>query len=285
MPESSTAMITELRKKFLSRMIECGLLAIDAQGVASIADSSSKASRQIAARFLQNIGSETAGTRMAGQTSGRSLEDFVRIFLEESFPRLSVVRCGNFHVSAGGDISKYDQYSHLTEVERAVQRDPALKIALGRDYIIKPDVVIYRSPVSDEDINALFKIVDDEHARLTPLRSTNGSLPTLHASISCKWTIRSDRVQNARSEALNLIRNRKGKLPHISVVTAEPMASRLASIALGTGDIDCVYHVALTELRDAIDEVGSEDARELIQVMIEGRRLRDISDLPFDLAT
>jgi len=43
--------------------------------------------------------------------------------------------------------------------------------------------------------------------------------------------------------------------------------------------------VALTELRDAIDEVGSEDARELIQVMIEGRRLRDISDLPFDLAT
>lgn len=82
-----------------------------------------------------------------------------------------------------------------------------------------------------------------------------------------------------------MIRNRKGKLPHISVVTAEPMASRLASIALGTGDIDCVYHVALTELRDAIDEVGSEDARELIQVMIEGRRLRDISDLPFDLAT
>lgn len=277
--------ITEIRKKFLSGMIDCGLLAPDKDGVASIADSSSTSSRLIAATLLSKIGSEIAGDRRAGQTSGRQLEDFVRTFLEDVFPKLAVVRCGKFHVAAGKDISKYDQYSHLVEVERAVKRDPELRIALGRDYIIKPDVVIYRSPVDDDEINASGWLVDDEHARLTPLRSANSSLPTLHASISCKWTIRSDRVQNARSEALNLIRNRKGKLPHIAVVTAEPMASRLASIALGTGDIDCVYHIALPELRDAIHEVGSEEARELIDVMIEGRRLRDIADLPFDLAT
>ena len=53
--------------------------------------------------------------------------------------------------------------------------------------------------------------------------------------------MRSDRAQNSRTEALNLIRNRKGNLPHIVVVTGEPMPARIASLALGTGDIDCVY--------------------------------------------
>ena len=46
-------------------------------------------------------------------------------------------------------------------------------------------------------------------------------------------------------------RNRKGNLPHIVVVTGEPMPARIASLALGTGDIDCVYHFALYELVDA----------------------------------
>ena len=54
---------------------------------------------------------------------------------------------------------------------------------------------------------------------------------------------------------MNLIRNRKGHLPHIVVVTGEPLPSRLSSIALGTGDIDCVYHFALEELINAVDEM------------------------------
>ena len=83
---------------------------------------------------------------------------------------------------------------------------------------------------------------------------------------------------------MNLIRNRKGHLPHIVAVTAEPMPSRIASIALGTGDVDCVYHFALTELKEAIEHIGSEDSSELIRTMIEGNRLKDISDLPLDLA-
>lgn len=105
----------------------------------------------------------------------------------------------------------------------------------------------------------------------------------LHAVISCKWTMRSDRAQNARSEALNLIRNRKGRAPHIAVVTAEPLPSRISSLALGTGDIDCVYHFALNELVAAVSDLGSDDSRELLQIMIEGQRLKDISDLPLDL--
>jgi len=70
----------------------------------------------------------------------------------------------------------------------------------------------------------------------------------------------------------------------VVVVTAEPTPNRLASIALGTGDIDCVYHFALYELQATIKSLGLSDAADLLAVMIEGKRLKDISDLPLDLA-
>ena len=58
----------------------------------------------------------------------------------------------------------------------------------------------------------------------------------------------------------------------------------LASIALGTGDVDCVYHFALSELLQAVQEDERDDsAAELIGHMVEGKRLRDISDLVLDL--
>ena len=67
-------------------------------------------------------------------------------------------------------------------------------------------------------------------------------------------------------------------------MTAEPMPNRLASLALGTGDIDCVYHFALYELMHAVKEVGSEDAVETLETLVQGKRLKDISDLPLDLS-
>ena len=145
-----------------------------------------------------------------------------------------------------------------------------------------------RNPATSEEVNESEILLDDTGvAALTPFLEKNQSkpLPYLHASISCKWTIRSDRSQNTRTEALNLVRNRKGHLPHIVAVTAEPLPMRIASLALGTGDLDCVYHFALDELREVCGSVdGSEDQREMLETMIQGDRLRDISDLPFDLA-
>ena len=62
------------------------------------------------------------------------------------------------------------------------------------------------------------------------------------------------------------------------------MPSRIATLALGTGDLDCVYHFALPELVAAVEAMKNDVAIDLIKVMVDGRRLRDISDLPFDLA-
>lgn len=150
--------------------------------------------------------------------------------------------------------------------------------------MVAPDVVIYRSLCEDDEINAGQCIVNDDICKMAAIRKSNGGKPLLHASVSAKYTMRSDRAQNSRTEALNLIRNRKGHLSHIVVVTVEPMPNRLASWVLENGDIDCVYHFAFYELMQAVNEVGSKDAKEILEILVQGKRLKDISDLSLDLA-
>lgn len=282
--QKAEAIVSVARRAFLSALLT-KQLRLDDNGVASIADSSSKTSKAISAELIARLGAEAAGARLAGQTAGTGFETAVAAFLQETFPKLGILRCGSFQVFKGGaSIDAYEQYEHLAAVALATDANPALKVALGRDYLIKPDVVVVRLPETDEAINGGLLLVDDTIARLTSIRLKNNTRAILHASVSCKWTLRSDRAQNARSEALNLIRNRKGRLPHTAVVTAEPTPGRIGSLALGTGDIDCVYHIALHELRESIEALGYEDSLDLLDTMIEGKRLRDISDLPLDLA-
>jgi len=69
-----------------------------------------------------------------------------------------------------------------------------------------------------------------------------------------------------------------------SAAQASPPPCASPSLALGTVDIDCVYHFALPELRAAVRDKGGEDTKELLDMMIEGKRLKDIADLPLDLA-
>lgn len=259
------------------------------QGVASNADSSSKPSKAIAGALYRQIGAEVEGKRLVAQTSGKAFEDHCAQFLRQTFPLLTAVRPGDWSVQCVGGrnrltLARFAQYEHLSTLHDLAEGDPKIKVILGGDYTITPDIVISRARVSDEALNTPERLVNDDVACHTDLRLRNGSSPLLHASVSCKWTLRSDRAQNARSEALNLIRLRKGAQPHIAVITGEPLPSRIASIALGTGDIDCVYHFALPELVQAVNDVGAEDAAELLRVLIEGKRLRDIADLPLDLA-
>jgi hypothetical protein len=254
--------------------------------VPSNADADSRASIDVAARIFDLLCSEgVSAERLSGQLSGSKFEQIVRAFVEETFPRLCSLRPGKWifpHEARA--IARFEQYEHLGELTKVAGSNPELAVLLGADYLIKPDVLVAREPESDEAINAGLMVVDRQTALRTGLRAANNQKPLLHASISCKWTIRSDRAQNSRSEALNLMRSRKGRVPHIMVVTGEPLPSRLASLALGTGDIDCVYHFALPELESAVSEIESEESARLVRIMVEGKRLKDISDLPLDLA-
>ena len=278
----------QARKAFHTKLLEA-TLTFNKEGVASNADSGNTSSKAIAKGIADLLRAETKGERIAGQTSGNQFEDICAEFVRGAFLQLGHLRPGSWdvHQVSGRnrlEIAKYEQYAHLVALDRAAKNDPELAAALGSDYTITPDIVVVRALAEDGEINAREALVDANIARLASLRKANGGLPLLHASISCKWTIRSDRAQNARSEALNLIRNRKGRLPNIMVVTAEPLPSRLVSIALGTGDIDCVYHFALYELQTTIKALGMTDAADMLAVMVEGKRLKDISDLPLDLA-
>lgn len=286
--KDSRAFFAAARRTFHAALLSRVLFTND-KGVPANADSGSRASIAIAKGIMNRLGEEIQGERLAGQMSGREFEEIVCSFINETFKQLSHLRPGLWTVEQitarnQAILARFEQYAHLAALARAAAKDPELKTALGNDYTIAPDIVVIRNLESDARINAPRELVDESVSRHASLRESNGGLPILHASISCKWTMRSDRAQNARSEALNLIRNRKGRLPHVVVVTGEPTPGRLSSLALGTGDVDCVYHFALPELIDSVKEHDQDDTAELLKIMIEGNRLKDISDLPLDLA-
>ena len=281
------ALIAEARKKYHNAMLSNGILTVDKKGIPSNADSSSRLSIAIAKGIANRLMAETHD-KAVGQTSGSKFEQINMEFLAETFPKLQNIRPGKWHIAKLGNrssvkTSSFAQYEHLDYLMKLVAYDKALATSLGNDYMVAPDVVIYRELLTDNEINSSQIIVDESISTMTDLRRKNGGKPILHASISAKWTMRSDRAQNSRTEALGLIRNRKGHLPHIMVVTGEPLPSRIASLALGTGDIDCMYHFALYELIDAVKNTGAEDSIEMLDSLISGKRLKDISDLPLDL--
>lgn len=250
-------------------------------------DSESRICEVIVAALVEALVGVKHGKQHIHHDADQLFAEATREFLQDALALLTPIRPCEWRISTDGGLS-FAQYEHVTNLQRLLREDPDLKSALGGDYLITPDITIGRQPVADAEINRDAVVVGDVASvcQYSPLRAANRTDDSLilHASISCKWTMRSDRAQNIRTEGLNLIRNRKGHLPHIAAVTAEPLPSRLASLALGTGDLDCVYHFALPELQAAVAKTGSSDQLEMLTAMVEGRRLRDISDLPLDLA-
>ncbi|WP_325052801.1 NgoMIV family type II restriction endonuclease [Kribbella turkmenica] len=156
----------------------------------------------------------------------------------------------------GALITDYAQYAHLTALDSVMDKNPNLRVTVGRDYLIKPDVVV--------------GLVG------TPTASTQ---PWMHAAVSCKWTIRSDRIQNIRHEFGQMVRHRRGRQPHLITVTAEPLPTRLASIARGTGEVDAMYHVAFDELAAAVSASKNTGQQEAWGEVVDQGRLRDYNTL------
>lgn len=228
------------------------------KGVPNIADKGSRTSIEIAAAILQIL--EIDGTtELSGQGAGARLEQGVAAMLTT---RLNVEAPNRvWSVALGRPITEFAQYSHVADLDALISQDTTgvLRTVVGTDYLIRPDVTV-----------ALENF---------------GELPFLHAAVSCKWTIRSDRVQNIRHESVLLTRLRRGRQPHIVSVTAEPLPTRLAAIARGTGEVDAVYHATLGPLVQATEHVGTAEQQEVLAEMVDQRRLFDLSDLPVVLAT
>jgi hypothetical protein len=160
-------------------------------------------------------------------------------------------------------VTDFAQFLHLSEIQRVLDANPTLRSTFGGDYQIETDVCVGVENSAD------------------PF-----AIPFLHAAISSKWTIRSDRVQNVRHEFATLVKNRRGRSPHLIAVTAEPLPSRLLSIARGTGEVDNVYHLLYEHLDDAVHQlwdVLSHEQRSAWTEMVIQKRLRPYSSLVDDL--
>lgn len=179
----------------------------------NFADGNSKASTAIALGVVQRLGYASNYQIIAEQHAGGLFQTITKDFLQEAFTLLLHLRPGNWEYRVNKtSISGYDQYEHISHLKEVVENDSNLRSALGGDYVVAPDIVIGRIPVFDEEVNSIRNVINTSEniSTLTPFRAVNQKVirPILHASISCKWTIRSDRSQNTRTEALNLIRNR-----------------------------------------------------------------------------
>ena len=227
-------------------------------GLPNISDSNSETSTAISEKLLEISGLPAPGFEPP-KAPGKELERAVARHLQGELSRLDPTERWDVRVK-GNPLRGFAQYRHLADLKDAVEQDDSgtLRIVVGADYLVAPDVTVAR------------------------LREPH---PVLHASVSCKWTIRSDRAQNARIEARGLLSNRKGRAPHITVVTAEPLPSRLSSLGFGTGDFDAVYHICFEELEEAVQSVGNDSEQETLKVLIGGDRLRDYNCLASVLAT
>lgn len=232
------------------------------KGIANIADKDSPASADISRAVFESLG-VTGVSQASPQTLGANFEKAVARFLADGLEHLG----RGFEVGSKS-ITAFSQYSHLARVSELVtqlDREGTLRAELGTDYLINPDVTV-------------------------GLRREGESGTFLHAAVSCKWTIRSDRVQNIRHEGVILGRHRRGRAPHIVTVTCEPLPKRLAAIARGTGEVDCVYHAALDELTASLKALAasgeSAAASELdtLEELTEQDRLRSLETLPAVLA-
>ncbi|MEW1774922.1 NgoMIV family type II restriction endonuclease [Streptomyces sp. NPDC086777] len=214
------------------------------------ADSDSNTSKLLARGVLEALGIEPEIVLAdAPDSLGPALEQAVCHHLKTALPAEVPDRL--WHVDHKKTVADFTQYQHLDRVAKAVRENATLRVDLGRDYLIRPDVTV----------------------GVTQSAADTSALPYLHAAVSCKWTIRSDRVQNVRHEFLQMIRHRRGRLPHLVVVTAEPMPSRITSIARGTGEADAIYHVAFDALRKAVADFGNSKQKDDLSEIIEQGRL------------
>lgn len=201
--------------------------------------------------------------------SGSTFERVTRSFINDASknsPFLLLRRPeSRAKTQTGFGVDPYPHGSNLKSRERDVAGP------LGTDYVVTPDILVAH------------RVHTEIPLRLT-VKQSRHIQPIPYASIACKWALRRRPEQTARSEAVSPLQTTGPKFRHVAVLTAEPLPSRLAVLALGTRDVDCVYHFALPELIRAVKNSNNEDSVNLVEIMIRAEHLKDVSELPLDLA-
>ncbi len=199
-------------------------------------------------------------------------------------------------------LEEYEQYAHLKalktlaedvspEVAGALDRLTLLARNAGSELAGAAMELADAVEAAERRRRALVDLLADE----SPLRldiavdravpSVPGEGPRhLVAGFSLKWSLRTDRLQDPRTQGAKMATMRRGRMPHFAAVTMEPRPYMLGRLGRGTGDLDCVYHLALPQLTEAVRLVYTDNKdrirqRDMFMRMIDQRRLRDYDDL------
>ena len=219
----------------------------------NIADSASGTSVKISHAIMGDLGAARLVPYV--ENSGALFEERMRSYILAELTRLEPRKQWTVDRRI---LANFEQYAHLARLQALINADESgvLAVEIGSDYVIAPDVTVSLPGIRDPERRML------------------------HAAVSCKWTLRSDRAQNVRHEAVMMIRHRRGRLPHIVAVTMEPMPTRIAALATGTGEVDMVFHPAFDELNDAVQNVGSARQKFALTEMVSQDRLFPLGQLP-----
>jgi len=108
--------------------------------VPNLAEVDNAESLRLAAAALDALGVVRGTVSNVPADPGGPLEHAVRDHLADALPGRHPDR--GWQVSRGTMITRFDQYAHLDEVHALVRANPGLRITIGMDYLIRPDVTV-----------------------------------------------------------------------------------------------------------------------------------------------
>ena len=182
-------LILDARKKFHRSLIESGMWGVDSIGVPSNADVGDRAkaregkfnvSTLIAQKMAAIAGvPQTTGAKKMGTSAGVKFEDLIAEFIRDTFPNLQHIRPGFWTVLSLGNqsqtkASSFAQYEHLEYLMELVKTNSRLMTVLGNDYVVAPDIVVYRGLYEDGEINVDQQYINDDVCKMAALRKKNG---------------------------------------------------------------------------------------------------------------
>ena len=102
------------------------------EGVPSNSDKDNRASVGIGLALAEAIGVPEGWERLGGSGAGTEFERQVLRFLQVTFPVLGHMRPGDWTIERGSGIANFEQYAHLSALERAAAENSELAAALGK---------------------------------------------------------------------------------------------------------------------------------------------------------
>lgn len=237
------------------------------RGLPSNSDPGNQTSIAIGLALAEVTGAPKNLPRLDSRSAQIEFERQTAQFTVAAFSHVAELAHADWSIEVASSDDDSGGHDYLREVRDAAVTDDRLARILFDDCTLSPSSFIAR------------QVRWDGGGCPSLTRPADVRASELEAMLACKWTIPRD----IGERAVNLLRSSERLSVHRAIVTAEPLPSRLAAIAFGTGS-QCIYHVALHELQSVLGQGQWYDAMDTLEVLINERRIGDISALPIHVA-